>query len=129
VNRIIVVIFLCIAGCGISMAQVSGTMVAPDSSVIMSVSRVNGEIFIKMDFSKDFQCAKVSIERKPEFDTEFSQCRLFSFNEVKENNYHVVKKDNYPYHNSAVVSYRLKLIFSDGGERMYPSVSLPAAGH
>jgi hypothetical protein len=112
-----------------AQSQVSKTMVAGDSTVIMSVSRVNGEIFIELNFAHNFKFDRVSIERKPEFDIAYSQCRLISYSEVEAQNFHVVKRDNYPFHNSADVSYRVRVITFKGSERIYPSIMLPAAGH
>jgi hypothetical protein len=108
--------------------EVSDVMVAPDSSVIFSVSRVNGEIFVVLDFSKNLVFEHATVERKPEFQTSFSQCMYISFKEAQSKDRHVVKKDNYPYHNSADVLYRATLVTKEG-ERIYSSVHLPAAGH
>lgn len=108
--------------------EVSKEMVAPDSSVIFSVARVNGEIFIEMDFAKTLVFDHVTVERKPEFQTSFSQCLYVNFKDVKDADFHVVKRDNYPWHNSADVNYRVKLITKEG-VRIYSPVRLPAAGH
>ena len=62
--------------------EVSDKMVAPDSSVVFSVSRVNGEIFVEMDFAKGLVFDHVTVERKPEFQTSFSQCLYIGFNQV-----------------------------------------------
>ncbi len=103
-------------------------MVAPDSSMTLSVARVNGEIFVEMNFSKELVFDYVAVERRPEFQSSFSQCLYISYKEAKADNLHVVKKDNYPYHNSADVYYRVKLVTNDG-VRIYSSVLLPSAGH
>jgi hypothetical protein len=121
------VLVLILAG-NLQAQEVSNQMVAPDSTLILSVARVNGEIFVEMDISKSLDFDHLAVERKPEFQTSFSQCLCVSNKEAQADNYHIVKKDNYPYHNSADVYYRVKLITKDG-VRIYSSVRLPAAGH
>jgi hypothetical protein len=101
-------------------------VVAPDSEFVMSVARSSNEVTITLTFSKDFDFDYASIERKPEFEQSFSQCKHISSAELKPGSRQLVKKDIYPYPGTVDVLYRIKMASKDGGIRIYPAVRLPA---
>ena len=108
-------------------AQVSSVMTAPDSSLTMTVKRVKGEIFMDLNFSDDVHFTSVELDRRPDFEGNFTRFGYISFEDVESHCGHIIKKDNYPFHDSADVYYRVKLLSANGKTRIYPPVMLPAA--
>jgi hypothetical protein len=103
----------------------SSSFAPADSEFTMQVSRVNNEVLITLTFNDSLVFDYVSIERRADFNAEFSQCKYISYDEVKTKGRHMVKKDTYAYAGASNVLYRLKLVTKDG-ERTFPALTLPA---
>jgi hypothetical protein len=114
---------------GACMAQTGGVMVAPDTAVTMAVERIKGEIFIELNFADGVHFTSAELERRPDFEGNFTRFGYVAFSDVTGHCGHVIKKDNYPYHDSADVFYRLKLVYDNGKVHIYPAIMLPAAIH
>ena len=97
-----------------------------DSGFIMEISRSKGDVIISLTFNDSIVFDYVAIERKAEFNGEFSQCKYIPYSEIKNGNRHLVKKDIYAYSGSSDVLYRLKFVSKDGAMRIYPAIALPA---
>jgi hypothetical protein len=104
----------------------SSSFVPVDSEFIMQVSRINNEVVISITFNDSLVFDYAAIERKAEFNGEFSQCKYISYEEVKTKGRHLVKKDTYAYAGANNVLYRLKLVTKDGAQRIFPAINLPA---
>jgi len=102
------------------------TFVPVDSEFIMQVARINNEVVISLTFNDSLVFDYVSIERKAEFNGEFSQCKYISYDELKTKGRHMVKKDTYAYAGANDVQYRLKLVTKEGAQRIFPAINLPA---
>lgn len=102
----------------------SSSFTPADSTFGISVTRVGTETEISLWFSEQLTFVSCAIERKPEFDQNFSQCKYIGFEDVKKN-HHMIKKDAYPYPKNVDMQYRLKLVMPDGVVRIYPPVTLP----
>jgi hypothetical protein len=104
----------------------SNSFVPADSEFVMQVSRINNEVIISITFNDSLIFDYAAIERKAEFNGEFSQCKYIPYAEVKTKGRHQVKKDIYAYAGANDVLYRLKLVTNDGVERIFPAINLPA---
>lgn len=114
------------AGCS---GQVSRIMVSPDTSVTMFVQRIKGEIFIELNFADNLRFTSAELERRPDFEGNFARFGYIAFDDVVAHCGYVIKKDNYPYHDSADVYYRIKLVSENGKAHIFPAIMLPAAIH
>jgi len=92
----------------------------------MEVSRAKNEVIVSLTFKDSLVFDYVAIERKADFNQEFSQCGYIGYDELKAKGRHIIKKDIYPYPGSSDVLYRIKLATVEGATRIYPAVSLPA---
>lgn len=104
----------------------SNSFVPVDSEFAMQVSRINNEVIISISFNDSLVFDYAAIERKAEFNGEFSQCKYISYEEVKTKGRRMLKKDTYAYAGANDVLYRLKLVTKDGVERIFPAINLPA---
>jgi hypothetical protein len=104
----------------------SSSFMPADSEFIMQVSRINNEVVISLTFNDSLVFDYVSIERRAEFNGEFSQCKYISYDEVKTKGRHLVKKDTYAYAAANDVLYRIKLVTKEGAQRIFPAIDLPS---
>lgn len=120
---------VCLVSISTAHAQASAVMVAPDSIVTMQVRRIKGEIFIELNFADGLQFTSAELQRRPDFEGNFTRFGYLEYDDVVRYCGHIIKKDNYPFHDSADVFYRLKLRFADGTSRVFEAVMLAASVH
>ena len=97
-----------------------------DSQFVFSLSRQKSEVIISLTFNDSLVFDYVAIERKADFNQEFSQCKYITYDEVKTKGRHLLKHDTYAYPASSDVLYRIKMGTAEGAIRIYPSVTMPA---
>ena len=107
-------------------AQADNIFISSDSDVIMKVVREKGEIVLYMSFGDSLSFSSLTIERKADFDVNFSQCKYISYDDAKAKNMQLIRKDTYPYPGNTDVWYRLKLLTKEGIIRIYPPIRLDA---
>jgi hypothetical protein len=107
-------------------AQADNVFISSDSDVIMKVVREKGEIVLYMSFGDSLNFSSITIERKADFDVNFSQCKYISYDDAKAKNMQLILKDTYPFPGNTDVWYRLKLLTKDGIIRIYPPIRLDA---
>ncbi len=104
----------------------SSSFTPVDSEFMMQVSRIRNEVIITITFNDSLVFDYAAIERKADFNAEFSQCKYISYDEVKTKGRHLVKKDTYAYAGANDVMYRIKLVTREGAQRIFPAINLPA---
>ena len=97
-----------------------------DSQFVFTLSRQKSEVIISLTFNDSLVFDYVAIERKADFNQEFSQCKYITYDEVKTKGRHLVKHDTYAYPASSDVLYRIKMGTAEGAIRIYPAVTMPA---
>ena len=100
--------------------------VPADSQFVFTLSREKSDVRISITFNDSLVFDYVAIERKADFNQEFSQCKYITYDEIKNKGRHVVRKDTYAYPASSDVLYRIKLATREGAIRTYAPVTLPA---
>ncbi len=124
-NKAVLIFSLLLAGLMVSAQSEKYSFAPSDSDFVMELSRSKGEVIISLSFNDSLVFDYVAIEKKAEFNGEFSQCKYIPYSELK-NGRHLVKKDMYAYSGSSDVLYRLKFVSKDGAIRTYPPITLPA---
>jgi hypothetical protein len=120
---------LIVASCFSCMSQGTGcAMTAPGGDFEMHITRTKGEVMITVTFSDSLVFDYIAIERKPDFERNFAQCKYITWSELNGSRT-IVSQDNYPYPGHGNVAYRLKLVSRDGPERLYPPVVLRAVSN
>src|SRR5271163_2271286 len=81
---LVLFLFLCAAPV-LPRQSDSNTLVPPDSSFVMKVNRVNGEVMITLSFTPSCKFEWAAVEKRPDFDQAFGKCEYFEYSEVVKN--------------------------------------------
>lgn len=123
-HRAIIILSLVLGGFTARSQSDTISFAPADSNFVMQISRLKGEVIISITFSDSLVFDYAAVEKRADFNAEFSQCKYIAYDEVKAKGRHLVKKDQYGYSGSNEVAYRIKLV-SKEGMRIYPPISLP----
>ena len=126
-NRfLLVVAFIALYTNHSSAQTIDSVMTSADSVFTMKVFRDKSEVKINLAFLNAYKFKYVLIERKAEFDQNFSQIKYITYQQIMQNKNHELKtEDTYSFSSTTDVLYRLKLITMEDAVLIYPPVSLP----
>ena len=98
-----------------------------DDEIVLEIWRDKGNVMLSVKVSDSLALDYLTIERRPDFQESFTQCKYITNEDLKAAGGHILKKDVYAYPGSGSVMYRIK-VSQNGGTRTYPAVVLPALG-
>lgn len=122
-----VLTFLFLLVCSIcSKAQTEDyKLSSSDGEFAMEVSRENKAVKVSLHFTEARKYSHLFIEKSDDLKSEFRQCAYIDLREDAKSDGLVEKKDEYPRIYSASY-YRIRTVTTEGIERTYPAVRLPA---
>jgi hypothetical protein len=103
-----------------------GVYKSVDDEVSLEVQRGTGDVKLLMEIKDISQYHHIIVERSAETPNYFGKCKYISVDGLKTADGKLSEADKYPYSATKNVYYRIKTITTDGIERAYPAVLLPA---
>ncbi|MES2621429.1 MAG: hypothetical protein V4615_11320 [Bacteroidota bacterium] len=104
----------------------NGIYKSVDEEVGLEIFRGTGEVKLLIQVKDITQYHHIVVERSAETLNYFGKCKYISSAGVKLTDGKISEADKYPYSAAKNVYYRIKTVTTDGIERAYPAVLLPA---
>lgn len=102
-------------------------MASSDGEFFMEVYREKAVVNVVFKLNDAQHVANVKVEKSNGTAVTYTMCGYYGLKEQNKTAI-ITKRDNYPYGANEDCYYRLRIVFTDGSEKIYPPVRLPAVG-